>query len=86
MHLIDPARCPHHKPAPGMLFRAIRSASSWETLEVAQLIASFTDHEHGSLYLVQAPAGSRWLVRHKDSSVDGVHFTGRAAPAEAREL
>lgn len=86
MHLIDPERCPHHKPEPGMLFRAVRSASSWEVLEVAQLIASFEDETHGSLYLVEAPAGSRWLVHHKDDSVDGVHFAGRAVPAgdEAR--
>ena len=80
--LIDVTKCPYHAPEPGMLFRAVRSQWSYDHMPVVRLLATFDDGAHGTQYLVEGNAGTYWLVHHKDAILDGVHFAGRAAPAD----
>lgn len=57
-----------------------------DLLHVANLIASFTDPERGDAhYLVEAAAGSRWIVVENDQA-DGPRWIGRPVPADTTEV
>ena len=73
----------HAPPEPGEPFTV---PGRRDRLTVAHLIASFTsDDPARSLYLVQTPAGSRWVLIPSEQA-DGPRWVGRAVPAETTEL
>lgn len=73
----------HLPPAPGDPFSV---PGRQDLLEVAQLIASFTHEDSAqSLYIVQTPAGARWVV-FANGADDGPRWIGRAVPAETSEI
>lgn len=66
-------------PEPGDEFSV---SAQRELRTVAHLIAAFTSETKGeSVYLVQSPAGARWLLAENSSS-DGPKWIGRAVPAD----
>lgn len=70
------------QPEPGDTFTV---PGRRDLLAVAQKIAAFEDHAHGtSLYLVQTPAGARWVLR-ENPSADGPRWVGEPVPAETTE-
>lgn len=69
-------------PAPGDAFSVLGRR---DLLTVAQLIASFTSEARGeSRYLVQTPAGARWILIESDRA-DGPRWMGRPVPADTNE-
>jgi hypothetical protein len=71
----------HFPPGPGDAFVV---PGRREVLTVAERIASF-EHEdpEKSCYLVQTPAGSRWVLMQRELT-DGPRWIGRAVPADTK--